>query len=178
MKHNSVIRHPMWQTTFNGAQVGVFAALAGCSLPPLLEILFAFISPGSTDLQVSIPIILTMLLVFVPFISFISVVPGLVGGSLLGPLFYYPAHRIIRPQGIGMLLGLVIGAGLGLISSLVFWRFPVLSFASYGDPAIGHYAIRDGMIAAVAGGLIGWRLGISNRPLPVFSDTPVERDLH
>lgn len=90
------------------------------------------------------------------FSTLSSCIPGMVGGAVLGALVHYIVPRVARPVSVSTLMGIVVGGMAGVLSSC-----PGLVMFQMWDEGPNPLLVMAYMMAAIAGGLIGWRLGLA-----------------
>jgi hypothetical protein len=112
--------------------------------------------PTPSELFADFGVVLVFLFFGFSFSMLSSCIPGMIGGAVLGVLVHYTAPRVARPVRVSTLMGIVVGVMAGVISSC-----PGLVMFPRTEQGIDLLLVMAYMTAALAGGLVGWRLGLA-----------------
>lgn len=123
-------------------------------LDPFLDFRLPPLTPS--ELFADFGVVLVFLFFSFSFSMLSSCIPGMVCGAALGALVHYIAPRVARPVSVSTLMGVVVGGTAGVLSSC-----PGLVMFSRTEQGIDLLLVMAYVIAAIAGGLVGWRLGLA-----------------
>jgi hypothetical protein len=123
-----------------------------------------FPPPTLSELFADVGFILVILFFGFSFNLLFSCIPGMVCGAALGVLVHYVAPRVARPVSISILIGVVVGGTAGVSSS--FLALGIFQMRGEGILLIMAY-----VVAALAGGLVGWRLGLTYQSSGQFTES-------